>query len=192
MRQLADKLPFVLAATVCNLMVWGMFVILNVPHIDTRAVAAMHVAPVKRVTFVASTGVPVRIVIPDLSMDISVRPGTFDPVTEEWTLSEDSAYYATFSVPANDSNGTTLIYGHAKPAMFEPLAELLPGMNIDVHTDSGKIFSYTFASMREVVPTDTSVLTDTGPPVLVLQTCTGPWDAYRALYQFQYTGLRSA
>jgi len=113
MRQLADKLWFPVAATICNLMVWGMFSILNVPHIDVAAYAPQPY--VHRVKFVATKGVPVRIVVPALSLNLPVTPGSFDPNTEEWTLSDDSAYYATFSVPVNDSNGTTLIYGHAKP-----------------------------------------------------------------------------
>lgn len=191
MRRYADKIWFVAAAATCNLMVWGMFVLLNVPRIDTSALSDTRVTPTVRATFVATTGIPVRIVIPDIMLDVPVQTGTFDPATQEWTLSETSAYYASFSVPVNDSNGTTLIYGHAIPTMFEPLRGIKSGSVMDVYTDNGKIFTYTYDSMREVVPTDTSVLTDVGPPLLVLQTCTGPWDAYRALFQFQLRQVRS-
>lgn len=190
MRRLADKVSFILTAVVCNLMVWGMFTVLNMPHVDADASMQLSVPRIHKVKFVATTGVPTRIEIPSLRMDIPVQVGVFDPVTEEWTLSEDYAYYASFSVPANDSNGTTLIYGHAKPAMFEPLTGLVPGMELHVYTDNSKVFNYEFTAMNEVVPTDTSVLTDVGPPTLVLQTCSGPWDAYRSLYKFDYTGVR--
>lgn len=191
MRQMADTIWFITAAGICNLMVWGMFTVLNVPHVDVAAYSQDYIPSTKRVNFVASTGVPTRVIIPELGMDLPIAPGTFDPATGEWTLSEDSAYYATFSVPANDSNGTTLVYGHAKPHMFEPLKNLSVGMHAQVHTNNGKVFTYTFTDMREVIPTDTSVLTDLGPPRLVLQTCTGPWDAYRALYAFKYEGVTS-
>lgn len=185
MRQVADTVWFVLVASICNLMVWGMFMVLNVPRVDVAAYSS-YMPVTKHVKFTATTGVPVRVVVPDLSMDIAIAPGTFDPGTNEWTLSDESAYYATFSVPANDSNGTTLVYGHARPHMFEPLKNLTPGMRAEVYTDKGTVFTYTFSDMQEVLPTDTSVLTDLGPPRLVLQTCTGPWDAYRALYAFKY------
>lgn len=188
MRQLADKLWFAVATAVCNLMVWGMFTVLNVPHVDVAAYVPERYIP--KAKFVATTGVPVRIMIPDLGMNLPVSPGSFDPNTQEWTLSDDSAYYATFSVPVNDSNGTTLIYGHATPGMFEPLNRLDAGTKIDVHTDNEKVFTYSFAGMREVDPRDTSVLTDVGPPLLVLQTCSGPWDIYRALYQFNFEQVR--
>lgn len=186
MRRFASNAPFIVMACTCNLLVGVMFAVLNVPHVDVQAIGSVHIVPPKHLHFVATTGTPVRIAIPDLSMDIPVRIGTFDPLSEEWTLSEDSAYYAAFSVPTNDSNGTTLIYGHAKPNMFEPLTGLQPGMRISVYTDNAKVFTYEFSAVSQVIPTDTSVLTDAGPPTLVLQTCTGPWDAYRALYRFDY------
>lgn len=191
MRQILDTIWFIGIAAVCNLMVWGMFTLLNVPHVDAVAYTQHSIPQAKRAEFVATTGVPTRVVVPDLGMDIPIASGTFDPNTEEWTLSDTSAYYATFSVPVNDSNGTTLVYGHARPTMFEPLQNVAPGTLAQIYTDNGKVFTYTFSDMHEVVPTDTSVLTDVGSPKLVLQTCSGPWDMYRALYSFNYQGHAS-
>lgn len=193
MRLAKNRIGFYIAVGVCNIMTWGMFTTLNMPRTDAVAVSNTPVhTPVVFSTFTATVGTPVRVVVPTLGIDEQVHQGIFDPVSQEWTLSDEVAYFAVGSTPANDSNGTTIIYGHAKPAMFEPLRNVSPGTIVEVYTDNGKIFSYTYSSMKEVDPTDTSVFKDTGPPTVVLQTCSGPWDQYRALYSFDFVGMRSA
>jgi LPXTG-site transpeptidase (sortase) family protein len=189
MRQVADKLSFYVAAIVCNVMVWGMFTVLSIPRTDVSATSIVTVRP--KPVFVPTVGNPVRVVVPDLGIDVAVAEGAFDPASQEWSLSDQLAYHAAASVPANDNNGATLIYGHAKAQMFEPLINTAQGMRAEVHTDNSKIFVYEFSSMREVVPTDVSVFTNDGPPILVLQTCSGPMDIYRALYSFNYVEVRT-
>ncbi|MES2876580.1 MAG: sortase [Patescibacteria group bacterium] len=188
MRQVSDKIGFYVAALICNVMVWGMFTALNVPRITVSAVPIVVEQP--KPAFVPTVGQPVRVVVPDLSIDVSVEQGSFDPASQEWSLSDQLAYHATASVPVNDSNGATLIYGHAQAQMFEPLVHTSSGMRAEVYTDNSKIFVYEFAAMREVMPTDVSVFTDAGPPTLVMQTCSGPLDAYRALYSFSFVEVR--
>lgn len=193
MRLPIGKIGFYGAACLGNLMVWGMFTVLSIPHSDVSAtIHASQPATQKHATFVATVGKPVRVSVPAVGIEATVMDGSFNPNTGEWTLSDNYAYFALPSVPANDSNGTTLIYGHAKPGMFEPLVNAGPGMTAEVRTDIGKTFTYEFVSMREVDPSDTTVFTEVGPPTLVLQTCSGPWDVYRALYTFKFVGLRSA
>lgn len=193
MRLANGRIGFYAAACLCNVMVWGMFTVLNMPRFDAVAAATTvsAVQTVKATVRTATTGKPVRVVVADLGIDVNVSEGIFDPASQEWSLSEELAYHANASVPANDNNGTTLIYGHAKPAMFEPLKNATPATTVDVYTDNSKVFVYKFASMREVLPTDTSVFTQAGPPTLVLQTCSGPWDQYRALYSFDYVEVRA-
>lgn len=188
MRQASDKIGFYVAALVCNVMVWGMFTALNVPRITVSAASIVVEQP--KPAFVPTVGNPVRIVVPDLSIDVSVAQGSFDPASQQWALSDQLAYHALASVPANDSNGTTLIYGHAKSQMFEPLLNTSAGMRAEVYTDNSKVFVYEFALMREVIPTDVSVFTEMGPSTLVMQTCSGPLDAYRALYSFNFVEVR--
>ncbi len=187
MRQVSDKIGFYVAALVCNVMVWGMFTTLNVPRItvSTASVVVERSKPV----FVPTVGIPIRIVVSDVGIDVAVEQGTFDAASQQWALSDQLAYHALASVPANDSNGTTLIYGHAKSQMFEPLSNTSAGMRAEVYTDNSRVFVYEFASMREVIPTDVSVFTETGPSTLVMQTCSGPLDAYRALYSFNFVGV---
>jgi LPXTG-site transpeptidase (sortase) family protein len=169
-----------------------MFAVLSMPRAEVMALTDTTQSMVRRhQTFTATVGKPIRLTVPAVGVDVPVADGAFDPNTGEWTLGDSSAYFALPSIPANDSNGTTVIYGHARPGMFEPLINLGPGMSAEVRTDIGKTFNYEFISMREVDPSDTTVFNDVGPPMLVLQTCSGPWDVYRALYTFKYTGLRT-
>ena len=191
MRNAIGKIGFYSAACVCNAMVWGMFTVLNMPRIDVVAALPAVVVPIATASVrTALSGKPVRVVVADVGIDVGVAEGRFDPASQEWSLSDDSAYYANSSVPANDNNGTTLIYGHAKPTMFEPLKNATATTRVDIYTDNSMLFTYRFSALREVLPTDTSVFTQSGPPTLVLQTCSGPWDSYRALYSFDYVEVR--
>lgn len=192
MRVAAGRIGFYTVACLCNIMVWGMFTVLNMPRFDASAVVSTSVVyePVRTTVRAAITGKPVRVVVPDVGIDVDVGEGSFDPATQEWSLSDNLAYHANASVPVNDNNGTTLIYGHARPTMFESLKNVTAATEVHVYTDNSKIFVYRFASVREVVPTDTSIFTQAGPPTLVLQTCSGPWDQYRALYSFDYVEVK--
>ncbi len=130
------------------------------------------------------SGIPTQIVIPSLGIDLAVGVGSYNPNDENWTIDASQAYYADTSVPINDHNGTTLIYGHAQQPVFGNLQNILPDSEAIVSTDTGYKFHYRYVSMQQVLPTDTSVFQDTGEPKLVLQTCTGAWDSYRALFTF--------
>lgn len=157
---------------------------LPLPELPVLSVAA----PAKSQVIVPeiTQGVPTRIIVEGVGIDLPVSIGSYNPVDQTWTLSDDSAYYADVSVPANNNNGTTLIYAHAKPAVFGPLAGLQPGAPAEVHTENGYKFYYEYRSHANVSPDDTSVFTENGPPTLVLQTCTGIWDEQRAMYTFEF------
>lgn len=129
-------------------------------------------------------GIAERVAVPSVAIDQMIRPGSYDMATNAWTLDSESAFHATTTVPVNNSNGTTLIYGHAERAIFGRLLEVQPGAEAMVHTLDGHLFIYSYESSRQVAPTDTSQLTATGKPKLLLQTCSGPFDAYRTLVTF--------
>lgn len=139
----------------------------------------------------AVVGTPVKIEVPDLGVDLTVAIGTYSEATGEWTLNDSQAFYADMSMPINDVNGTTLIYAHATSNLFAPLAGLRPGMNIYVTTNTSRLFLYQYTSLDVVSPEDTTVFTADGPPTLVLQTCSGAWDAYRTLYRFGFVDERA-
>lgn len=190
MRAERGRIAFYAAVLTCNVMTIGMFKVLNMPLVSA-APQVIAYKPVRHLKFQATVGTPVRLVVPDLGIDVPVANGTFDTASQTWTISDTSAYYAVGSVPVNDSNGTTLLYGHARANMFAPLKSASASSIAYVYTDNSKKFTYRFESVRDVDPSDTSVFTDAGPPTLVMQTCDGPWDRYRALYSFSYAGVEN-
>ncbi len=181
------------ALVVINLFVVGMFVAILFPspapvNFDTVASAAprrlKEAMPIKVVL-----GIPTRIVVPSVNIDLPVRMGAYDSATQTWTLDNQSAFYAANSVPANDSNGATLLYAHAQRGLFVNIPHIAQGATAQVYTDSGKVFSYTFASTRKVKPDDMSVFDNSGAPSLTLLTCSGIFDTYRTLVSFSLSGV---
>lgn len=172
-----------LAGTLLNLAVVSMITIVlwQVPPVPTFAYS---VTPSK-ITKEPIIGSPDRLTITRLGIDLSVEPGFFDPHSRDWTLSDDAALYAMATVPPNDSNGATLLYGHATEAVFGTLPQLKPGDIATIDSKKGgETFRYIYQSRIDVEPTDTRVFDSTGEPRLVLQTCTGPWDSMRSMYLF--------
>lgn len=173
-----------------NVGVGAMFIIISTPPPSPVAVyvAPLPVAP-KIVP--AISGTPIRLVIKKLSLNLPVGTGSYDSATKEWTLSATKAYYADASLPANDSNGVTLIYGHAQAPVFYRLPELRPGARAEVYTNNKRVFHYKYQKVENVAPTDTNIFTASGPPRLILQTCAGAWDTYRAMYAFAFVNEES-
>ena len=139
------------------------------------------------------SGTPTHIAIPSHNIDLQVQPGHYDSTSNTWTLSDTQAHYATLTPLINDTAGATLIYGHATDAVFGKLAALHPTVDTTarVTTTDGTIFSYTFTHSETLSPDDTSLFDDvtTGPPRLVLQTCTGIWSEWRTMYYFDFEGV---
>ncbi len=173
-----------------NLAVGVMFYTVNVqlepPTVVDTALVVSRPPPARTQLIPATVGTPTRIVVPSLAIDLPVGVGSFNPADGSWTLDATKAYYADTSLPVNNSNGNTLIYGHAQSQVFGRLPELRPQAEAIVYTDNGYVFRYNYTSVKNVLPTDTSVFTASGAPTLVLQTCTGDWDAYRALFSFTF------
>lgn len=182
---------------VTNLLVGVTFYVLYVFHIDLSVVTFAMVNSSMRVNtpphrLTATTGLPTRIVVPSIGVDLNVGVGSYNPTDGTWTLDDERAFYANASVPANDNNGVTLIYGHARSSVFGRLNEVTDGGDATVYTDSGYVFHYVYESKQNVSPTDTSIMRIDGAPTLVLQTCSGPWDAYRTLVSFRLIGEQKA
>jgi LPXTG-site transpeptidase (sortase) family protein len=176
---------------IINLAVGMTFYVLYLFHIAPPVMAMSATSAhsvVKPKPIAATSGTPTRIVIPSIGVDVSVGVGSYNPSDGTWTLSDDQAFYADASVPVNNNNGVTLIYGHARRAVFGRLNEVAEGNDATVYTDSGYAFHYVYKSKQDVSPSDTSIFNNDGAPTLVVQTCSGPWDAYRTLVSFQLTG----
>lgn len=172
--------------TCANVLIVGMFLLVSTP----APVLAIYRPPAHHLKpKVIIQGIPSRVVVPSIGIDLPVQVGVYNPVDSTWTLGTDGAFYANPSVPANNNNGTTLIYAHGQAGLFGALPTIQPGAAAQVYTSSGAVFSYIYRSFQQVDPSDTSIFSTTTLPTLTLQTCTGDWSQYRALYSFDLTGV---
>lgn len=189
MRWFGKKAYFYSLAGLLNLAVGVMFYVVN---ITPTPVLADTYSPPQRATpqtIPATQGTPVRVVVPSVSIDLPVKVGSYNPDSASWDVDMDNAHYADVSVPVNNSNGTTLIYGHAQSDIFETLPSIQPDAEAIVYTDAGYTFRYRHTSSRNVTPNDVSVFTASGPPKLVLQTCIGIYSELRGLYSFKLVAI---
>lgn len=145
--------------------------------VSTQQNLAPPIKPVLR-------GLPVRLVIDRLELDLPVAKGEYDPTSGTWSISDTQAYYATPTPLLNDDAGTTLIYGHNDWRVFNILHLLDPGDTLRIYTEEGLVFHYVFRSAQNVEPTDVAAIRSDGPPKVILQTCTGNWNQWRRLFEF--------
>ncbi len=131
------------------------------------------------------SGIPTEISVPSVNIQLSVLPGVYDKTTDEWTLSGYNAHFATVTRPANNGGGNTFIYGHNNNDVFGPMKKIAPGAEARIITDVGNVFYYSLVGSKTVEPSDVSVFTYTGAPILTIQTCTGIWHEQRELYTFK-------
>jgi LPXTG-site transpeptidase (sortase) family protein len=135
------------------------------------------------------SGTPVKLSIPSLDMKLVVAPGKYNKKTGEWTLSRDKAHFAELSIPPNNQEGNTFIYGHHRPEVFTSLKKVKQGDKAIITTDNGYRFTYVFESHDTVWPTDTSIFAYSGPPQLTIQTCTGVFMQDRQLFYFKFVSF---
>lgn len=140
------------------------------------------------------SGKPVRLVVSDAGIDLPVDEGYYDQATDSWTLSDTRLQHAAITVPANNQAGNTLIYGHGTDQVLAPLSNSPPsvGAVAQVYTDNGRVFTYTFRSSHNYTPNDTSIFSYSGPPILTVQTCTGPASEWRTMYTFDFKEVTQA
>jgi len=157
----------------------------------TKTAQLPHVVAVP--SFKVVSGLPVRIVLPDSSwlgvtVDLPVDEGYYDSTSNSWTLSGYRAQFMMISSLANNYAGETYIYGHNNDYVFGALRHVTPspGAPALVYTSNGHIFEYGFVSASNFAPTNTSVLDYNGPPILVIQTCTGSFNEVRTLYKYNF------
>lgn len=190
-----EKLTYV-SIGVLNLCVALMFITVLWPHPPTQTLAVTYPVVISRALkeppkAESIIGTPTRVEVPAVGIDSTVRAGDYDTQSKTWSIDTTSAFYATATVPVNNTNGTTLIYGHAGWGIFETLPAAQAEAEARISTSEGYTFIYTFESNRQVEPTDTSFMTSSGPPQLVLQTCSGAFDTYRTLVTFRLKGIVS-
>ncbi|HEV7952097.1 MAG TPA: class F sortase [Candidatus Saccharimonadales bacterium] len=183
------KARFYGLAGLLNLAVGVMFYTVGIAPISVSANIAPATQRIIPQALHITQGIPIRVVVPSASIDLPVKVGSYNPDSASWDVDMDNAYYADVSVPVNNSNGTTMIYGHAQSDIFENLPSIQPDTKAVVYTDNGYEFHYQHTTSRLVLPTDVSVFTESGPPELVLQTCIGVYSELRGLYSFKLVAI---
>lgn len=128
-------------------------------------------------------GLPVRIKIPSIDIDLPVTQGRYDQKT--WDLSPVTALFAEGTNLPNKSTGNTLIYGHNTAAVFAKTDELKIGDSVIVFTNDQHIYTYKYISEVIVKPDDVSIFSYEGDPQLTLLTCNGFLDSHRRLMFFR-------
>jgi LPXTG-site transpeptidase (sortase) family protein len=133
----------------------------------------------------ALSGKPVRIIMPELGIDVPVVDGYYMSSKSMWYVAPSAGTYAPNTYPINNTNGTTLIYGHWFNYVFGPTKNIKPGDKAIVSTDNGHIFQYVFRSEISVNPTDTEIFNHLdGRPTLKVMTCGGTWAQNRRIMTF--------
>jgi LPXTG-site transpeptidase (sortase) family protein len=135
-------------------------------------------------------GTPRHITVPSLGIDTNIVDGLYDNKTGNWTLTEDSAFFATTSNLVNSDSGNTFIYGHNSQKIFGKLLNINAGAEVIITTDNGYEFTYVFLATEAVRPTDVYTLNYSGKPRLTLQTCSGVWNQTRQMSYYELTKYR--
>lgn len=140
------------------------------------------------------SGKPIRLVIADAGINLAVDEGYYDQAADAWTLSDSRLQHAAVTMPANNHSGNTFIYGHGTDQVLAPLSSNPPpvGAIAQVYTDNGRVFTYAFRSSHDFTPNDTSIFSYSGPPILTVQTCTGPASEWRTMYTFEFKEVDQA
>jgi LPXTG-site transpeptidase (sortase) family protein len=134
-------------------------------------------------------GVPNRILIPSLDIDLPVISQSYSTILNSWPVAETTANYATETPQINNIKGQSLIYGHSSRDVFGPLLEAKPGAEAFVYTDNGHIFKYKYVGSINVTPDKTSIIKKMSeqPAGLNLITCDGDFYQYRRILNFSLT-----
>jgi len=130
------------------------------------------------------SGKPQKIIIPSAGIALDVKPGYYNSRTHKWTLSNNAAHFASVTPEPNNHGGNTLIYGHNRASVFRNLSNLKPGAETIITTANNHTFKYSLVQQYDTEPTDISLFSYRGKPILTLQTCSGLFYQDRRFYVF--------
>lgn len=120
---------------------------------------------------------PVRIVIPSLTIDLLVNKANV--INGYWEVFPDKAGWGVESgVPGQ--SGNTVVFAHAKEGLFGPLRKIREGSKVYIMTKE-TWYEYSVDDIQEVFPTQTQVIEDSEEEILTLYTCSGFADSKRLI-----------
>jgi sortase (surface protein transpeptidase) len=128
---------------------------------------------------------PVRVAVPDASIDVSVEPvGVLPDGEMELPTNTAVAGWYRFGPDPASGAGATVLAAHVDSLVyglgpFSRLKGLGVGSTVTVTTADGAAHAYTITSSTRVAKEEIdldSVFTRDGPPVLVMMTCGGQFN----------------
>ncbi|KKR31705.1 MAG: Sortase family protein [Candidatus Gottesmanbacteria bacterium GW2011_GWC2_39_8] len=145
--------------------------------LDTSSFAHERVKVDKALTLVkeGARDLPVRILIPDLDIDLTVKEAKV--VDGFWEVFPTGAAWGSGSGIPGEA-GNQVIFAHAREGMFLPLKQAKVNQSIYIFTKD-KWYSYKIREITEVLPDNLAVISPTDDETLTLYTCTGSGDARR-------------
>lgn len=120
---------------------------------------------------------PLRIIIPDLGMDIPVKEAKVK--NGYWEVFEDTAGFGLNSSYPQES-GNQVIFAHARKGLFLPLKSARIGQKVYI-TTKDQWYSYEIKEIKDVLPEQVEVIAPTTETILTLYTCTGFSDRKRLI-----------
>lgn len=120
---------------------------------------------------------PSKIIIPSLNIDLDISPSKI--VKGKWEVFEDKAGFGLGSALPGQI-GNTVVFAHAREKLFLPLRKIKNDAVVYLFVQD-KWFSYKISEIKEVLPTDVSVIAPTQDETLTLFTCSGFADSKRLI-----------
>lgn len=159
------------------------------PQPIARTVAVPRAKKEKRIPLIY--GEPVRMQVPSVGIDLTIRDGNYNKATKSWLLVSNDAYYALTSHLPNNKYGNTVIYGHNNKDVLGNTKNLELYDELIITTKNGHKFTYVYMEHDVANPKNTEVFTtDTPGPRVTLLTCSGTWNQERRLMVFEYSGVK--
>lgn len=170
----------------------AIFISLSVLYSNTSdklTVATPATEPFSKINLEKEDIIPLRVVIPKISVDLQVKEATVSEGT--WQTYDDSASYGVGSSVLNKLNGMSVIFAHARAGMFSRLNDLSDGDSIYV-LSKDVWYRYVVFKKIYVLPSDVSFLNEGLGRSLALFTCYGPDDEKRVVVLALFEKLESS
>lgn len=135
------------------------------------------------------SGTPIKLLIPAIGFDKEIVPGIYEEEAKNWQVLPRDIHFAETSRFANNHSGNTLIYAHNNRYAFGPLKQLQTDDKAQVITDNGYRFIYRLLQTTDHVPSDISIFSYDGAPLLTLMTCSGAFNEIRTFYTFEFEAV---
>lgn len=136
---------------------------------------------------------PVRLSITRVGFEVTVKQGAYNPSNQSWVLDSDHAFYIRADQTPLQGQTWPLIYGHYRTGVFRPLSHAKPGDILEVTTEDGQHFYYSFLGDAIVNPNQGDILNSapTGNGLQLL-TCEGVFFEKRRILYFGLIGIVDA